>query len=74
MFVGPSTGDDAAPTFRALVPADLPDATASAKGIIQPGTGLSVTSGTLNHSNSVTGATKAESHLTLKVISPLLLI
>ena len=27
------------------------------KGIIQPGTGLSVTSGTLNHTNAVTGAT-----------------
>jgi hypothetical protein len=59
VFVGPASGSDAAPTFRALVPADLPDATASTKGIIQPGTGLSVTSGTLNHSNSVTGATKS---------------
>ncbi len=57
VFAGPTTGSDAAPTFRTLVPADLPDATSSAKGIIQPGTGLSVTSGTLNHSNSVTGAT-----------------
>lgn len=70
VFVGPASGSDAAPTFRALVPADLPDATASAKGIIQPGTGLSVTSGTLNHSNSVTGATKsgitfdAQGHIT----------
>ena len=57
VFVGPTSGADAAPTFRALIPADLPDATASAKGIIQPGTGLAVSSGTLNHSNSVTGAT-----------------
>jgi hypothetical protein len=57
VFVGPSSGADAAPTFRALEPADLPDATASTKGIIQPGTGLAVSSGTLNHSNSVTGAT-----------------
>ena len=57
VFAGPATGSDAAPTFRSLVPTDLPDATASAKGIIQPGTGLAVTSGTLNHSNSVTGAT-----------------
>ena len=59
VFVGPASGSDAAPTFRALVPADLPDATASTKGIIQPGTGLAVTSGTLNHSNTVTGATKS---------------
>jgi len=57
VFAGPATGSDAAPTFRSLLPTDLPNATASAKGIIQPGTGLAVTSGTLNHSNSVTGAT-----------------
>jgi len=70
VFVGPASGSDAAPTFRALVPADLPDATASTKGIIQPGTGLAVASGTLNHSNTVTGATKsgitfdAQGHIT----------
>ena len=73
VFVGPASGSDAAPTFRALVPADLPDATASTKGIIQPGTGLAVTSGTLNHSNTVTGATKsgitfdAQGHITAAV-------
>ena len=73
VFVGPASGSDAAPTFRALTPADLPDATASTKGIIQPGTGLSVTSGTLNHSNSVTGATRsgitfdAQGHITAAV-------
>jgi len=69
-FMGPTSGVDAAPTFRAIVPDDLPDATASTKGIIQPGTGLSVTSGTLDHTNSVTGATKngitfdAQGHVT----------
>lgn len=57
VFAGPATGSDAAPTFRALVPGDLPDATASTKGIIQPGTGLSVSSGTLNHTNSTTAGT-----------------
>jgi hypothetical protein len=57
VFAGPSTGADAAPTFRAIIPTDLPDATDSTKGIIQPGTGLAVDSGTLNHSNVVTGAT-----------------
>jgi trimeric autotransporter adhesin len=56
-FLGPATGADTAPTFRAIVPADLPDATASTKGIIQPGTGLAVNAGTLNHSNSVTAGT-----------------
>lgn len=53
-FLGPAAGADTAPTFRAIVPADLPDATATTKGIIQPGTGLVVNGGTLNHSNSVT--------------------
>ena len=56
-FLGPATGADTAPTFRAIAPADLPDATASTKGIIQPGTGLAVNGGTLNHSNSVTAGT-----------------
>ena len=57
VFAGPTSGANAAPTFRAIAPADLPDATASTKGIVQPGTGLAVTSGVLNHSNAVTGAT-----------------
>jgi hypothetical protein len=57
VFAGPATGADTAPTFRAIVPGDLPDATVSTKGIIQPGTGLAVDAGTLNHSNAVTGAT-----------------
>jgi hypothetical protein len=57
VFVGPATGADAAPTFRALTPADLPDATSSSKGIIEPGTGLVVNAGVLNHSNTVTPGT-----------------
>ena len=57
VFSGPTTGADAAPTFRALTPADLPDATASTKGIVQPGTGLVVNAGVLNHSNTVTPGT-----------------
>jgi hypothetical protein len=56
-FLGPATGADVAPTFRAIVPGDLPDATASTKGIIQPGTGLSVNAGVLNHTNSVEAGT-----------------
>jgi hypothetical protein len=56
-FLGPATGADVAPTFRAIVPDDLPDATASTKGIIQPGTGLAVNGGTLNHTNSVVAGT-----------------
>lgn len=57
VFAAPSAGANAAPTFRALVPADLPDATSTTKGISVPGTGLSINSGTLNHTNSVTAAT-----------------
>ena len=57
VFVGPTSGANAAPTFRALTPADLPDATAISKGIVQPGTGLAVNAGVLNHSNSVTAGT-----------------
>ncbi len=59
VFVGPASGADAAPTFRALLPADLPDATATAKGIVQPGAGLSVSSGSIGITNSVTAATKS---------------
>jgi hypothetical protein len=57
VFAGPATGADTAPTFRAIVPGDLPDATASTKGIIHPGTGLAVDAGTLNHTNTVSGTT-----------------
>ena len=53
-LLGPLTGADAAPTFRYIEPGDLPNATASTKGIIEPGTGLSVTAGVLNHTNTVT--------------------
>lgn len=57
VWAGPTTGADAAPTFRALVPGDLPDATGSTKGVVVPGTGLTVSSGTLNHSNTATAGT-----------------
>lgn len=57
VFAGPTTGSDAAPTFRALDAADLPAATASAKGAVIPGTGLTVSGSTLNHTNTVTAGT-----------------
>jgi hypothetical protein len=57
VFAGPTSGANAAPTFRAIAPADLPDATGGTKGIVQPGTGLSVTTGTLNHINTISGST-----------------
>ena len=73
VFAGPASGANAAPTFRAIVPGDIPDATASTKGIIQPGTGLAVTTGVLNHTNTVTGATvssitfDAQGHITAAI-------
>lgn len=57
VWAGPTSGSDATPTFRALQPGDLPDATDSTKGIVQPGSGLSVSGGTLNHSNTATAGT-----------------
>lgn len=58
VWAGPTSGANAAPTFRTLGSADLPAATAGAKGAVQPGSGLAVdASGVLNHSNSITGAT-----------------
>ena len=57
VWAGPASGSDLAPTFRTIVPEDLPDATASTKGVIHPGTGLAVSSGILNHSNVISGAT-----------------
>jgi hypothetical protein len=57
VWAGPTTGSATTPTFRALVPSDLPAATSSTRGVIQPGTGLSVSSGTLNHTNSATVGT-----------------
>ena len=73
VFAGPTSGADAAPTFRALVPGDLPDATGSTKGVVVPGTGLTVSSGTLNHSNTATAGTytkltiDAQGHVTTGV-------
>jgi len=70
-LLGPVSGADAAPTFRDIEPDDLPDATASTKGIIQPGTGLAVNAGVLNHSNSATAGTytkvtvDAQGHVTV---------
>lgn len=58
VFAGPTSGAAAAPTFRALASTDLPVATASANGVMQPGTGLSVTGGgVLNHTNTVASGT-----------------
>jgi hypothetical protein len=56
---------------RAITAADMPAATAGAKGAVLPGTGLSVTgAGALNHTNAVTAGTAtkvsfdAQGHIT----------
>lgn len=60
VFAGPSTGANAAPTFRSLVPADLPVATSGTVGAVSPGAGLSVSAlGVINHSNSAVTGTYA---------------
>lgn len=71
VFAGPTSGAAAAPTFRTLVSSDLPTATAGVNGVMQPGSGLSVTgAGVLNHTNSVAAGTytkvavDAEGHVT----------
>ena len=61
VLAGPATGAAAAPTFRALAPADLPAATASTLGAvsINTGTGLAVdANGVVSLSSTVTAGTK----------------
>jgi hypothetical protein len=57
VFIGPASGSNATPSFRALQGNDMPAATASTRGAIIPGAGLSMTGSTLNHSNSATSGT-----------------
>jgi hypothetical protein len=57
VLAGPTAGEDAAPAYRALLPSDLPVATAEALGINRPGTGLAIADGTVNHSNAVSSGT-----------------
>lgn len=55
-FAGPITGSAAAPTFRALVPADLPVATTGALGAVKPdGTTITISGGTISASGSGLG-------------------
>ena len=58
VLVGPLSGSAATPTFRSLAASDIPIATSSTNGAVQPGTGLNVSGlGVLNHSNSVSAGT-----------------
>jgi hypothetical protein len=56
-LLGPVSGADAAPTFRDIEPDDLPEATSTTAGIIQPGTGLSMNGAVLNHTNTAAAGT-----------------
>ena len=47
VLAGPSSGNNAAPTFRALVADDLPDASTSAQGVVQLSDATNSTSTTL---------------------------
>jgi hypothetical protein len=59
-FAGPVTGVAAAPDFRAIEATDLPVATDTTVGAVQPGTGLEVDAlGVINHSNSAVAGTYA---------------
>jgi hypothetical protein len=56
-FAGPSSGSATTPTFRAIVPADLPVATTSALGVVKPdGSTITISGGTISavSSGSVT--------------------
>lgn len=57
VFIGPASGSDAAPTFRALAADDLPAATASAKGAVYPGAGLAMTGAAIGHTNAIASGT-----------------
>ena len=58
ILAGPATGAAAAPTFRALAATDLPISVSGTNGVVQPGTGLSVSgAGVLNHTNSAATGT-----------------
>ena len=60
IFAGPTTGADAAPTFRALGAADIPLATSGTTGAVRPGAGLAVDAlGVMNHSNTAVAGTYA---------------
>ena len=62
VLAGPAAGGAARPTFRALASADLPAATATAKGAVSPlaGGGLSVgVGGELSITNAVVAATSS---------------
>ena len=65
VLIGPSSGNAAAPTWRTIVAADLPTATTSALGIMQVGTGLGVSSGTVSVSYGTSANTALQGNASL---------
>lgn len=65
VLIGPSSSGTAAPTWRTLVAADLPTTTTSALGIVQVGTGLSVSSGVVSVSYGTASNTALQGNQTL---------
>lgn len=77
VWAGPISGDNAAPTFRALESTDLPKGSITAVGAVMPGTGLTIPedgTGILNHTNVVEAATisgitfDAQGHITAAAV------
>ena len=63
IFAGPVTGVDVVPVFRALVPADLPVATATTTGAISAGSGLLVNGAGVLSTNFSLGSLSATAPL-----------
>jgi hypothetical protein len=64
-LAGPSSGANTAPTFRTIVPADLPVATATTIGAVSIGSGLAVTAtGVLSATNTNGGTVTSASVVT----------
>ena len=61
VLAGPVTGAAASPSYRALVSSDLPEGTATVKGVLSVPTtgGLKVTGGALSIDNSITAGSHA---------------
>jgi hypothetical protein len=60
VFAGPASGAASSPSFRTLQPTDLPLATDSSVGAVQPGNGLTVNGGgVISHSNVAIAGTYA---------------
>lgn len=63
-FLAAPNGSAGAASFRTIASADLPNATASAKGAVIAGSGLTMSSATLNHASSITAGTVGTSSAT----------